>query len=543
MLSVALSLLKVPMADVPVHLATGRLIVEDGVLPITNTFSWTYPEYPLYQQYPLFQAGLYVTWKTLGFGGLSILTSLLWSSVLAVWIRWGGTWREAAVLTPAWFLALIGLQRHLLLRPEVLSLLFLGLLLLFLDRLRFDNRWRWVGAAVFVQWLWANSHQLFAIGLAVQVAFLVHLALSRKLGARFGLADGDASIPTRKPIILLCGSLIASTFTPLGIRSVAIPFQTVATMLTQGASTGSPQSVELAPVWTDPIASFVVIVAIAVVAIAAFYSRGRWMWFEVALVTLGIGLVMAALRGVVFFSVLVIGVAARWFARAPNRDSGSPRIEAASVAVVVVCVLMIVSLSASTPSFLGNQPGVGRAVGEWPDATIDFLDAHAREGKVFNLGWGAGNVLIWAGFEVFVDPRWETYPREFLLESIQAQGNSDLLSRQLREWRPDQIVAELRLPEVQERMAELVASGEWGVVHADVLHLVLERGARPIPDLEFVGWNPQYPQIYAHEKLRVACWHANTGRLDLAANLRDEAVASGLVGSADLERFGRCGLP
>jgi hypothetical protein len=533
--------MRVKMADVPWHLATGRLIVEDGVLPTTNTFSWTFPDHPLYQQYPLFQAGLYLIWKVAGFEGLSILTSILWTSVLAVWIRWGGTWRQAAIFAPAWFLALLGVQRHLLLRPEVLSLLFLGLLLLVLDRLRVDDRWRWVGAAVFVQWMWAVSHQLFAIGLAVQVAFLIHLALSRAGWGGRGFANSDSTVPIGKPIALLGASVLASTMTPLGVRSVLIPFQSIATLLTQGASTGSAQSAELAPVWTDPIASLVVVAAIIVVAVAAVRSWGKWMWFEFAFLVLGVGLGLAALRGIGFFSVLVIGVATRWFSRSPDRVAGGRRLEVVSVVVIVISLVLVTSRFSATPSFLAVQPGIGRAVGEWPDATIAYLEAHPQDGPMFNIGWGAANVLIWEEFEVFVDPRWETYPKEFLLDSIDAMEDPALLAQQIDRWKPALIVAELRLPEVQERMAELVAGGEWGVVHADVLHLVLERGVEVDSDLEFVGWNSDYPHLFAQEKIRVACWYENVGRLDLAEQLRTEAEASGLALGADLERFGSCG--
>lgn len=541
LLMVVLSLQKVPMADVPVHLATGRLIVEDGLFPSTNTFSWTYPDYPLYQQYPLFQVGLYLTWKVAGFWGLSLLTCLLWSSVIIVWMRWGGTWRQVAVLTPVWLLAVLGVQRHLLLRPEVLSLLFLGLLLIALDRLRFQDRWRWVAAAIAVQWLWAVSHQLFAIGLAVQVAFLVHLAISRRFPDRLGFDSGDGNLLSLKPGAALIGSVIVSTFTPLGARSVLIPFQTIGTMLTQGALTGSAQSAELEPVWTDPVASFVVVVGAAVVVAAAIRGRGRWLWFEFAMLALAIGLVLAALRGIGFFSLIAMGVASRWFTRSPDRIAGRPRIEVGAVSAVVFSVLLGVFWLSLTPSFLAAQPGFGQATGAWPDATVTYLKTNPSDGPILNIGWGAANVLIWEEFEVFVDPRWEAYPREFLQESIDATEDGEVLAEQLRKWQPARIVAELRLTKVQERAAELVEGGEWGIVHSDVLHVVLERGAPANTGFDVVGWDKGYPRLLAQEQVRVACWYERLGRNDDALSLRAEAEASGVEISADLRRFSDCG--
>ncbi|MDF1595401.1 MAG: hypothetical protein P1T08_04785 [Acidimicrobiia bacterium] len=544
MLVVAVSLLKVKMVDVPVHLATGRLIVEQGVFPTTNTFSWTFPDYALYQQYPLFQGILYVTWRLVGFGGLSLVTCALWTTVLAVWIRWAGSWSSAARMAPAWLVGVLGVQRHLLLRPEVLSLLFLALMLVSLDRLRRDERWRWVGMAIFLQWMWANSHPLFAIGLMVQLAFVIHVALSRRVSARLGFSDEDRDQSMLQPLALFAGGVLASLITPLGVRSLLIPYQSILTVLTQGATTGAAQSAELAPVWTDPIATVVVIVALGVVLYAGIRSYGRWLWFEAALLVLAVVLVVAALRGIGFFSVLTMGVAVRWLIRAEPRAVPFRLLSAAaSVITVIACTFLIATTFNSPDSFLRNQYGIGRAVGEWPDATIDYLDEHQPEGRMLNIGWAAANVLIWEGFEVFVDPRWETYPKSFLLESVEAMQDPDVLAGQIQEWQPSWIVAELRLPDVQERMAELVNGGEWKVVHADVLHLVLVPGAQDT-EVDAVGWHSEYPIIYAQEKIRVACWYEHRGRFDDAQKLRAEAEERGGVAvAADLKRFGDCTGP
>ncbi|HEY5451249.1 MAG TPA: hypothetical protein VIQ54_20995, partial [Polyangia bacterium] len=53
---VALSLLRVMAINLPWHLATARLAQEIGHWPVVNTFSYTFPDYPIYQQYPAFQA-------------------------------------------------------------------------------------------------------------------------------------------------------------------------------------------------------------------------------------------------------------------------------------------------------------------------------------------------------------------------------------------------------------------------------------------------------------------------------------------------------
>jgi hypothetical protein len=540
-LTVAVSLIRVGMADVPTHLATGRLILEDGMFPTTNTFSWTHPDATLFQQYPLFQVLLYATWSISGFVGLSVLTAVFWVLVLVTWMRWGGSWQQVAVLAPAWFLAILGVQRHLLLRPEVLSLLLLGLMLLSFDKLRTERSWRWVGAILALQWMWANSHQVFIVGLGVQLAFVVHILLSRKW-LPIGFSGQDAVLGLRKPVSAFLGGLLVSSLTPIGFRSLTAPFQAIGTVATQGASTGAPQSAELAPVWTDPIAGVVVLLLLLITVSAVIRSRGEWRWFELALLVLGLALVTAALRGIGFFSLLTVGVSSRlWHRVEPPQPRRRLYVDVALVLVVVLSVQLIASRFTSQPEFLRIQPGVGRAFGEWPDATIEYLAANPPDGNMLNIGWGSGNVLIWEGYRVFVDPRWETYPRQFLLDSVGAIEDSSLLAAQILEWEPDWIVAEMRLSEVQQRMAELVRSGEWQVVHADTLHLVLVPGAETVTP-EFVGWHSEFPRILSEEKIRVACWYTNLGEADLADQLLDEAAA--LTGDGDpppdLRQFGVC---
>src|SRR5438552_9401250 len=62
----ALGLIKINPVDVPWHLATARLAEATGHWPVRNTFSWTYPDYTIYQQYPVFQATIYAVFKLAG---------------------------------------------------------------------------------------------------------------------------------------------------------------------------------------------------------------------------------------------------------------------------------------------------------------------------------------------------------------------------------------------------------------------------------------------------------------------------------------------
>src|SRR5947209_8366220 len=71
--AVAVYLTRIDLQDTPYHLATARLAFATGHWPVHNTFSWTYPDYTLYQQYPVYQTLLYAAYLAGGWEGLSVL--------------------------------------------------------------------------------------------------------------------------------------------------------------------------------------------------------------------------------------------------------------------------------------------------------------------------------------------------------------------------------------------------------------------------------------------------------------------------------------
>ena len=74
----ALALLRVMAVNLPWHLATARLALETGHWPVVNTWSYTFPQYPLYQQYPAFQFTMWTILHIAGWGGLGVATAVGW---------------------------------------------------------------------------------------------------------------------------------------------------------------------------------------------------------------------------------------------------------------------------------------------------------------------------------------------------------------------------------------------------------------------------------------------------------------------------------
>src|SRR5262245_13697138 len=124
--AVALSLLRAMAVNLPWHLATARLAQATGHWPAVNTFSYTFPDYPVYQQYPAFQAAMWAIFGVAGWAGLSAATAVGWVAAYFLLMRWAGPLRQAARFHVLWMLALWALQRRMVLRPDMFTMLAFG---------------------------------------------------------------------------------------------------------------------------------------------------------------------------------------------------------------------------------------------------------------------------------------------------------------------------------------------------------------------------------------------------------------------------------
>lgn len=481
-LAIAFSLLRMRPTDTPWHMATARLAFETGTWPTENTFSYTYPEFPLYQQYPIYQSLLYLTYRVGGWEGLSLLHCIAWTGIFLLWVRWGAPWKYASVLSLAFLIALLGLQRRMVLRPDVMTLFLLASLLHLIDAYRKGSRWAPLGL-IFVQWLMANSHQLFPLGLAVQAAFLGHLVVSRLLKGRFGVSTNDNHLPLWPIAVAFAGSMLACLGTPLGLTMLWAPFQTAGSLEHHREHVS-----EFRFITADPYALQLVLIAGGLALYGFYRKRHDWSLFELGLFLMGTALVLAAQRGAAFFILIAIGIYARSMTSLWQREDAPP--SQATPAVLsfrsispIVCMLIslfFLQIRWGMPvrSLTDTQPGIGRAKGMFPDSAVAFLKQNPPPGRMLNLGWYAGNLLVWELYPqhpVFVDPRFEAYPRQFLLDTIHAMEDRETLQRLINEHQPGWIVAELRIEGVRQRAAELLQEGDWKLVHANTVWLVLVR--------------------------------------------------------------------
>lgn len=559
--AVALSAVRINTTDTPWHLATARLMVQEGRLPTTNTFSYTHPDYTLYQQYPVYQLLLYTVYSVGGFAGLSVLLTAAWVTIFVLWIRWGGSWNQAALLHLAWMFGLLGLQQRMILRPDVLTILFFVLMLHVFDVYRRGKRSCAV-LFVLIQWLMVNSHQLFTVGLATQAIFLIHLLMVRILGGKLGVSDEDRDVPIRPMVAALVSSVAACFATPLGTKILDVARHTAGSL-----SAHREHVQEFQYVYQSPWALGLAVIAFVLGLSGFLLVRRQWRPFEAGLWVMGATMTILVLRGIVFFVPLSVALFSRSLCRSrwaidetPVQTDESSEPQGLWLRVLMLGVtlgfagLIVKTRWISPPRMLGGtQPGLGKSIGDWPDDAVEFLKDHAPPGRMLNLGWYAGNNLIWDLYperKVFVDPRFETYPRPFLLKCIEAESDDKVLADLIDDYEPLWLVGELRLKRVRRRLRRLLDDGEWSLVFFDTVFAVLVRHS---PDTEpyrqehsfsLETWEPpglaKAADLRGLQLIRLAGVYADLGAPDRASSYIEEShrlAAAAPVVAAALHEF------
>ena len=466
---VALSLLRVMAINLPWHLATARLAQEIGHWPVVNTFSYTFPDYPIYQQYPAFQAVMWNVLRVAGWGGLSVATAAGWMLAFLLVARWGGTFREGARFHVLWMIGLWALQRRMILRPDMFTMLAFGVQLCALDAFA-RGKTRALAIVPLAHLLWVNGHQLWPLSLVIQAMFFADVAWRRDW--------------RRARLVALAGvaSLLLTMVTPLGPRMFLAPLR-----LTASLSLFRATAEELHRVWTMPYELTLTLLTGVPAAWALWRTRRRLPLFDLGLWLLSLALVISAVRGLMFFGVVSVAVFQRSVLRTHAAGERMlPPLGELARRVLMVCGYAFTALAGGAAIYYrwvhpvyslgGTQSGFGRAYGGWAEAACDFIRRDPPPGRMLNLGMNLGdNIIFWnPGRPVFADSRLESYPPQFLQEIIAAQNDDARLMGLIERYDIQSLFATHARPAQRARVVQLLRAG-WEPVHVDSGEIVLVR--------------------------------------------------------------------
>jgi hypothetical protein len=466
---IAFALLRVVAVNLPWHLATGRFAQATGHWPAVNTFSYTFPDYPVYQQYPAFQAAMWAIFRAAGWAGLSAATALGWVAAFLLVVRWAGPMRQGARFHVLWMLALWALQRRMVLRPDMFTMLAFGAQLLAVDAFA-RGRTRALAQLPLAHLFWVNSHQLWPASLIIQGLLVADLGRQRDWRR------------ARLAALALGASVLLTFATPLGFRIVLAPFRTA-----QSLTIFRAQVDEFHRVWTMPY-EFALALATGVPAAWALWRTRRTApFFDWGVWLLSLALLLSAVRGLMFFGVVSAAIVQRCVLRTHAAGGtmlpplGPPTrrvLAAAGLAITLFGAGGAVYYRWVNPplSLGGTQPGFGPAIGGWAEAATAFLRRSPPPGRMLNLSMGLGDDVLFGvpGLPVFVDSRLESYPLEFLRAVMDAQSDDRLLAALIDRFDVRWVFATHTRPLARARVVALLRAG-WRPVYADSANVIIVR--------------------------------------------------------------------
>jgi len=379
-------------ADYWWHLETGRLILERGGVPSTDPFSFAY-DGPWVAHEWMGEVLIAVLVTGIGYAPTAALFGVAAAGSLlapAVAIHRRGI--SVRALAPWLVVGTYILASFATVRPQVLSWLLLGVLLVLLLGMRAEQRIRpWLVIPLMA--VWANLHGLWVVGVAVVAIYAAFTLLGRTpLAPRRWTAVG-----------MLIGAVVASGLTPAGPAGLLYPLRYL-----RQDDWGTSFIAEWQPAdFTDPRQWGVAILIIAVILLV---RRGAPGWLTAVAIAGCVGALIAVrnapLAAVMALPMLATALDAR-LRPTTHRSASSARprrlLELGIAAAVVAAIAIVL------------PPAIGQAENEvFPATAMDRLveaDADARALVDYDWGGWAIHRLHESGGSVFIDGRSDMYPR------------------------------------------------------------------------------------------------------------------------------------
>lgn len=478
------------------QLATGRWILENGRVPVSDIFSYTATGHEWIELRWLFCLGTYLGWQlggpTLLITAKTLLISLTFLAIAAPAPRAVRSLPGAVILS----LAVIASVGRFAVRPELITYLFLITFIVSLERLASDRCRRGLWFMPLAQVIWTNSHTLFILGPVVCWCYWFGSLLRPTNPPLIGVSTNASCNPRPSRLspqsrllltaILVCLACLAN---PYFLRGAIFPFKLFSEM--QHSHFLSQHIEELRSIVSAPISSWSLNIWAAVllllVSSASFLVCGKNLQPARVMLLLAFAyLAVTSIRNVTLFAIVAAAFALRNLeeqALVSNTcENGSPpaskcKSYRAAGQLTLACILFWFAWYAASNRFAQSQSENRRAGGgivEWniPRRAVDFLRQTGAAREVYSF-MADGDYLTWAAsdkYRVFIDGRLEVYGDHFLNAYFSQSDDFDalvakfgistvLVQRQNFEW----------------LIGRLATDPQWVLVYLDFRNLVYVR--------------------------------------------------------------------
>jgi hypothetical protein len=455
--------------DVYWHLAAGRWILDNRMLPSSDPFSHSMPGAAWTVQAWLSEVIFALLHRAGGWPALVALVGACYAATLAIMTRFLMNRMEPIHAIGLMFVCGLMLASHLSVRPHVLTWPLFALWAcaqLSSSESRRSPPWWSLG----VMWLWANLHGGFTLGLAVAVALAADAVVNQVPQQRWRSA--------RLWLLFIVLAVVVSMLTPLGwygiwytVDAMKLDFAHSVIQEWHSPNFHKPQPVEL---WLLLVLGAAMVGLVKLPPVRALLVLGL---LHLALVS-GRSVSMLGLLSPL---IMAAPLARHWAAARGQAPDNSAELldrwfralaapasrQTSAISLAVAFALSITVVSTRNPSPADTIT---------PNAAFAAAKAAGVVGRVFN-DYNFGGFLIFQGEKVMIDGRADMYGDAFLKRYVQARVPTDAkaLPLLLDEYK----VAWTLLPPDTPAVATLDITPGWKRLFADKTAVVHVRAPSP----------------------------------------------------------------
>ncbi len=374
------------------HLKLGEIIWQTKQVPLTNLFSYTYPDFPFINSHWLFEVWAYLTSQIFGLQSLLILKLVI--ILTSVWLVLSTIPKKSWLLLPVGFVFLYTLRERPELRPEIFSFLFTALTLFILDKFE-KTKTKLIYLLPIVQLLWINTHIYFIVGLVLQTIFLINFIYTY-------LRSHSSSGKLKLSIVILLLSIGVSFINPSNIKGVLNP-------LTFNQKYGYTIVENHTMFWLESIGfqnpNFIwVKLSLGIAAFSIFVSflRKKFNIKNILLTLFGSALPLMNVRSFPYLALISLPAVIENFGISKSRGWQNLFI------IISAPILLFVS-------FLNLSNRTNFEFKENAKEALDFVLENNLPQPIFN-NFDIGSYITyrgWPKYKIFVDGRPGEYPKEF----------------------------------------------------------------------------------------------------------------------------------
>ncbi|MEW6685221.1 MAG: tetratricopeptide repeat protein [Candidatus Edwardsbacteria bacterium] len=448
-----MTITKLADIDIWMHLKTGEYILKEKTIPKTDIFTYTVYGRPWLTHEWLFALISFLLYTVSGVNGLIIFKFLLCMAVFFVLFQILRNVFKADIYLSSFILTLTILlsQNGFEVRAQLVTFLFVSLLLFFLLRLKYQGKAgrKFLSFPVFLIlllfFLWANFHFGFFFGLLVLAIFLGGETIRWRIARFFPSSrlKGGNPLPEASYLCFLFALYVSSLFicllNPATYHLLLLPFKFVFFVPPEA---GLPLEFisEYHSIFHPSQQGVTIILYFKIVFLFTAVSfLVNWKNFDptnfVLFAAFGI-LSSQAVRFIPLFAIVTAPLLTHNVQSIASKAKSYRLLRAFSLPskITIVLFLLLIAVSGLIRGHNMGQ-GIWRKVGlgvfeqAFPIKALDFLEREGITGRIFN-SFNLGGYIIGRGHKVFIDSRGDVCGKHLMEEWIEittATGNFEQL--------------------------------------------------------------------------------------------------------------------